>query len=90
MTFAWYRVRPGLYSLRRWGKSDTANSAEEIAIVERGAETQRWWWSVHEHDQVDSEGEEVGEMIGGFADFETRLRDAKLAVVTYLHAAGGM
>lgn len=40
----WKRIRPGLYRL------DINEDAH--AIVERGAETRRWWWSVwdgHNH-----------------------------------------
>lgn len=38
-TTKWRRVRPGYYRI--------GNEGETHAIVERGAETGRWWWTVY-------------------------------------------
>jgi hypothetical protein len=44
-TTKWRRVRPGLYH----GYDVTESTVEFVALVERGAETARWWWEAAGH-----------------------------------------
>jgi hypothetical protein len=59
-TTKWTRIRPGLYR----------NGAH--ALVERGAETSRWWWSAYSTAH------------GWHSDWQHTLRDAQVDATNYM------